>query len=193
MPFITEEIWQSLPRYEGSVMVSQWPEAMDNEIDEDAEEKMNLIMGVIGGIRNIRGEMNVNPSQKVDVIISLRNEDMSKILADSLQHIKRLANASEIQVCVGLEDKPDKAATAVTTGAEIYIPLEGIIDIEVELNRLEKELTELRKEMELTSKKLSNKDFLNKAPDHIVEKERKKESEFKEKEAALKERLKFLK
>ncbi|NLO89078.1 MAG: valine--tRNA ligase [Clostridia bacterium] len=192
MPFITEEIWQKLPHEEPSIMVSSWPKAESKYEDEEAEKQMELIMEVIRGIRNIRAEMNIKPSQKVNIIISAKDESGAAIIRSGMEHIKKLAGVEGTEVVINLEEQPKKSAAAVVTGAEVFVPLEGIIDFEVEIKRLEKELAEINGELKKTDKKLSNEGFLKKAPPQVVEKEKAKKREFEEKKAALEERLKVL-
>jgi len=192
MPFITEEIWQQLPHGEGSIMTSPWPQFREDFNDEGAEKKMELIMDIIRGIRNIRAEMNIKPSKKVKAIVSVRDRKTVDSVWDGLEHIKKLANASDVRVLINLGEKPEKAATAVVTGAEIYVPLEGVIDFDIEVKRLEKELVDIEKDLERTSRKLSSEGFLKKAPPEVVEKEKGKKKEYEEKKRALEERLRVL-
>jgi len=192
MPFITEEIWQQLPHEEDSIMTSPWPQFREDINDEEAEKKMELIMDIIRGIRNIRAEMNIKPSKKVKAIVSVRDRETVVSVQDGLEHIKKLANASDVEVLVNLSEKPEKAAAAVVAGAEIYVPLEGVIDFDIEVKRLEKELADIEKDLERTSRKLSSDGFLKKAPPEVVEKEKGKKKEFEEKKRALEERLRML-
>lgn len=207
MPFITEEIWQHLPHEGESIMVSPWPKGFfqgseENIIaetsgqiafDAQAEKEMLLIMEVIKGIRNIRGEMNIPPSRKVEAIISVNDPKLAATVQAGMDHIQKLANAETVEVYTSLEEKPKKAATSVAPGAEIYVPLEGVIDFDVELTRLSKELVEVQKELARVLGKLSNEGFLNKAPAEIVEKENNKKKEMEEKKVVLESRLRVLK
>lgn len=192
MPFITEEIWQHLPHEGPSIMISDWPIARKDLYDENAEKEMAMIMDIIRGIRNIRGEMNIVPSQKVEVKISVHEPGAVSIIEQGYGHIKKLANVSVVDTYVNLPVKPEKAATAVAAGAEIYVPLEGVIDFDVELSRLEKELAEVGKDLGRTMGKLSNPSFLAKAPGEVVEKEKAKQLEWEEKKNVLENRLRLL-
>ncbi|HBT20387.1 MAG TPA: valine--tRNA ligase [Peptococcaceae bacterium] len=192
MPFITEEIWQKLPHEEASIMISSWPKPNSELEDEKAEEQMNLIMEIIRGIRNIRAEMNIKPSQKVEIIASVKDDATADIIHRGMDHIKKLAGVSKAEIVIDLKEKPQKSAAAVVSGAEIYVPLEGIIDFEVEIRRIEKELSEISQELKKTDKKLSNEGFLKKAPPQVVEKEKNKKLELEQKKTALEERLKML-
>lgn len=192
MPFITEEIWQHLPHQGESIMVSPWPQAQEGLWDEQAEQDMLLIMDIIKGIRNIRGEMNIIPSRKVEVKLSVKNQDLAATVKRGENHIKKLSNVSRVEVYVNLGEKPHKAATSVAAGAEIYVPLEGVIDFDVEIQRLSKELSDVGKELERVLKKLSNEQFVHKAPAEVVEKEKVKKSEMEEKKRVLESRLSLL-
>ena len=192
MPFITEEIWHNLYPNELSIMVSSWPESSESYVDDTSEKKVGLFMDIIHGIRNIRGEMNINPAQKIKVLIALRDESAAGSVREGLGHIKKLAGVSEVEITVGIDAKPKKAATAVAPGAEIYVPLEGLIDFDVELNRLGKELAIIESDLQRTEKKLNNEGFLKKAPQQVIEKEQEKRKEYGEKIRILEQRIHLL-
>ncbi|MDI3534092.1 MAG: valyl-tRNA synthetase [Thermosediminibacterales bacterium] len=191
MPFITEEIWQHLPHEGESIMVSKWPEFDEANCFPDDESKMYLIMEAIRSIRNIRGELNVAPSRKAEAVVRVSSDDVLEILKEGAVYIKNLANVSKITFIEKKEDVPKKAMTAVISGAEIYMPLEGLVDIDKEIERLQKELKNLKSEIERANKKLSNKGFLEKAPKDVVEKERKKQKDYTERYKKVEERLKL--
>ena len=193
MPFITEEIWQHLPHEGESIMVSPWPRADKSLYDEQAEKDMQLIMDIIKGIRNIRGEMNIIPSQKVQAQVSVKDKEVISTVERGIEHIRKLANVSEVQIFMDLAEKPQKAATSVVPGAEIYVPLEGVIDFDVEVQRLNKELLDVDKELKRVTNKLSNQQFVQKAPAQVVEKEQGKKVELEEKRNVLESRLRLLK
>jgi len=188
MPFITEEIWNHLPGKEGSIMLSAWPEVKSVN-DKSDVAKMQLLMEIVRGIRNIRSEMNVPPGKKAETIILIKSPEAKDALEDNLSYIETLAGATPISIIDNMEYKPEKAAAVVAYGVEVYVPLEGLIDIDVEIKRLEKEMTNISNDLERVTKKLSSKEFLSKAPDDIVGKERDKEKELTAKYQGLKERL----
>ena len=107
MPFITEEIWEKLPRAEGSIMVAKFPESADFFRDENALREMNLLMGAITGIRNIRGEMNIPPSKKVNILIDVADKDEAHLLTSNLSHIKTLGKVEEASVVSGAPKPED--------------------------------------------------------------------------------------
>lgn len=188
MPFITEEIWNHLPGKEGSIMLSAWQETRDVK-DKSDVAKMQLLMEIIRGIRNIRNEMNVPPGKKAEAVILIKSPEVRAALEDNLSYIETLAGAAPIKIMGNAEEKPQKAAAVVAYGVEVYVPLEGLIDIDVEIKRLEKEIANISKDLERVTRKLDNEEFLSKAPDEVINKERDKEKELTAKYQGLKERL----
>ena len=184
MPFITEEIWHKLPGAQGSIMLSSYPRWNPEKSDEDAEGEMALIIDVVNSIRNVRWEMNVPPAQKVEVILSSKNGRSREVLSQHRVYIDNLARADRITVAEQIE-KPESAATAVAQDVEIVMPLKGIIDFAEEERRLKKEINKLEKDLATVTKKLSNEDFLRKAPHDIIEKEKGKAQDVNEKREKL--------
>jgi valyl-tRNA synthetase len=200
MPFITEEIWQTLPdgvrglvsgvRID-SIMVSPYPVADEQLINAGIERDMQMVMDLIIAIRNIRGEMNIAPSMQITVIVRVESTELGEHLEKSSGYAKTLARIKELRIGVS-ETKPRSVATAVIAGAEIYVPLEGILDLTQERDRLQKEIAKISKDIEVFSKKLSNKNFVDKAPKEVVEKDAAKLEEFKVKREKLEQSLKML-
>ncbi len=193
MPFITEEIWQILP--EGvrseSIMVAPWPVAAENMINAEIERDMQMVMDAILAIRNIRGEMNIAPSVQIMAIVKVENKELGEHFERSSNYVKTLARVKELRIGVS-ETKPKAAATGVIKGAEVYVPLEGILDLAQERDRLMKEIAKISKDIDVFSQKLSNKDFVDKAPKAVVEKDTAKLEEFKVKRQKLEQSLKVL-
>ncbi len=190
MPFVTEEIWQKLPGTEGSIMAARFPEADEFVLDEDAEKEMALLMGVITGIRNIRGEMNIPPSKKLNVVMDVPDDSEAEIIKRNSSHIKTLARAGELAVESGMA-KPDASATAVYGRIQAHVILKGLIDFEEEKRRLNKEIAKIEKEMSLSQKKLANEGFLKKAPKEIVREVKAKVEAWVLKLEKLNQNLKF--
>lgn len=189
MPFLTEEIWQLLDeRKEGeSISVSKFPEADENKIDKTAEEEIEFMQSVVTAIRNIRGEMNIPPSKQIDVYLKA-----DKITDVQKRYIKSLVKVENLTVDANL-DKPKASASSVVKGCDVYIPLEGLIDLEVERQRLEKEINRLEGLLTGVGKKLSNDKFVNNAPNEVVEKEKAKQHDWTEQVDKLKNILEDLK
>ena len=192
MPFITEEIWQHLPHEGQTIMLAKWPEVDNRYNFTEAEKQMELIMETIKGIRNIRGEMNVPPGKKADIIFSANNEEAYQAIAAGMDYVKSLAQGEQITLELKLAEKPDQAAVAVTRGGEVFIPLSGLIDLDKEMARLNKEIKNLDKELSRITGKLNNRGFLEKAPQDVIAKEKAKQGEFNQMKAAIMEQIKTL-
>jgi len=171
MPFITEEIWQKLPGNKGSIMISPFPRKNDSLINPAAEEALEIIKEVVYHMRNIRGEMHIPPSQKIEAILFCEDDKTTRLLETYQDYLIPLALLKNLTFSASRK-KPHAAATAIVKGVEIFIPLEGLIDFGEEEKRLKKEIAKLEKEMAFVQKKLTNEDFLSKAPWDVVEKEK---------------------
>jgi valyl-tRNA synthetase len=191
MPFITEEIWQHLPHEGETIMKSAWPEVRSEWTDSKAESDMALLQNVIRAVRNIRAEKDVAPSKPVDLVIKPAGEDERATLETHRAYLERFCNPNSL-IIDPAATAPDKSVTAVVTGAELYLPLSGLIDIEEEIKRLRSELKKLDAEVERVQKKLANEGFVKKAPAAVVEKEREKERDYLEKREKVRERIREL-
>ncbi|MBI5966459.1 MAG: valine--tRNA ligase, partial [Deltaproteobacteria bacterium] len=188
MPFITEEIWQSLPGNEGSIMVAEFPRAKENEIDPGTEAEMDLIMGVIGATRNLRSELDVPPSRKVEVIFHNKNREALDTLEKNRIYMENLGRAGKIVLQTGGE-KPKLSATSVVGEVEVFLPLKGLINLDDEEKRIQREIAKIEEESKRVHLKLHNEEFLRKARLEAVEKEREKAKPLSEKMAKFKEIL----
>lgn len=190
MPFVTEELWQHLSkRPDGSsIMVSPFPKSDQNWIDKNTELEMQYVQNAINSIRNIRGELTVPPSKEISLILKFTDKTKEDIIKRYQKYFQRLARVNNI---TSSHDgtKPNQAASAVVAGGEIFIPLEGIIDTTVEKERIEKELKHIETMIQGIENKLSNDNFVSRAPKDVVEKERMKLTNFKESYAKLKNNL----
>jgi valyl-tRNA synthetase len=184
MPFLTEEIWQTLVADATSIMVSEFPAADEAFSDSEAEEEMAQTMEVITRIRNIRGEMNVAPSLKLKATLTAPSEALRMSLERGRVYITNLANLERLEI-TGEMAEPKGAATAVAGPVHVYVFLAGVIDIDGEKGRLGKEIGKVEKELAVVAKKLANPDFLAKAAAAVVKKEQEKARVFGEKRAAL--------
>ena len=167
MPFITEEIWQTLPHDGKSIMISSWPEYSEELCFSDDEAKMEKVMEAIRAIRNRRAEMNVPPSRKAKYYIAADDKDAFESAGIFMQ---RLASASEVEL--GDSFDIDGAVSIVTADAKIYIPMGELIDFEAERARLTKEKEKALKDLEFINKKLNNHGFVSKAPEAVVQGQR---------------------
>ena len=164
MPYITEEIWQSLPHEGESIMVSKWPVYEEAHCFQQAASDMQGIMDVIRAVRNRRSEMNVPPSRKTHLYIATAAE---KVFQEGAPIIERLAFANGVEIGPAFEI--EGAVNIVTSGAKAYIPMDELVDKKAELARLTKELESAQKQYATTQQKLSNEKFLSKAPENVVE------------------------
>ncbi|WP_067617522.1 valine--tRNA ligase [Alicyclobacillus acidiphilus] len=191
IPFVTEEIWQALPKTTEALIVSAWPEPVASWRDRDAEQQIHLVMDAIRAVRNVRAELQVPPSQKVSMQIQCDTEADLRLFEQVRDYVIRFCNASDLELRVGGE-APQQSVTQVVTGARIHIPLEGLVDIEAEKSRLRKEEERLVGEVERIEKKLANDRFVAKAPPEVVESERNKLRDYAAKLGAVRDRIKSL-
>ncbi|MGG3798295.1 valine--tRNA ligase [Metabacillus fastidiosus] len=192
MPFITEEIWQSLPHEGESITVASWPKVNAELTDEKAAAEMKLLVEVIRSVRNIRAEVNTPMSKQIQMQIKAKNEEVLTQLESNRAYVERFCNTSELVIATEIVND-EKSMTAVVTGAELILPLEGLINIEEEIKRLEKEKEKLDKEVERVQKKLGNEGFLKKAPESVIEEEKAKERDYVEKREIVLARIQELK
>ena len=177
MPFITEEIFSYLPTGEESIMISKWPEFDESLCFEEDEKRMEVVMEAIKAIRNLRTQMNVVPSKKAKVIIVAQDAAMFE---GTEVFFEKLASASETVVQTDKSGIDENAVTAIAPGAEIFIPLDELVDKEKELARLNDEKKRLEGEIKRVEGKLNNPGFVAKAPEKVVAEEREKGKKYKE-------------
>jgi len=194
MPFVTEEIWQTirtyLPESAESIVISPYPESLPRDLR--AEEEMSHIMEAITGIRNIRGELNISPGTEVKALFKTFRDGVGGTLERNLHLIRKLTKAKEITIGKDI-DKPRGSATGVRANFEVYVPLEGVLNIEEEVARMMKEKTKVVESLSFLNKKLTSEDFLKRAPKEVVEKERARYQEFVLKDERLEGTIQRLK
>ena len=187
MPFVTEEIWQALPTVSGSIMESSFPtdDLSDHTFRNlEVEKNMEFIIALISGIRNIRGEMNIQPSLQLNVIFHTSDNNERQLIADNPSLIENLSRLETLTLSDSV-DAPASCATGVVMGTTIYVSLKGVIDFDKEEQRLEKELDKVTKELLSVSKRLTNESFLEKAPEDVVEKVKEQQSILQDKSDKL--------
>lgn len=189
MPFITEEIWQNLPHEGESITTAAWPVVKEELTDFQASEEMKLLVEIIRTVRNIRAEVNTPLSKKIKLSMKAKDEDTKVILEKNRSYIERFCNPEELIIGVDIP-VDDKAMTAIVTGVELILPLQGLLNIEEEIKRLKKELDKWKKEVERIEKKLGNEGFMKKAPEKVIEEERSKLADYQEKYEAVQNRIK---
>ena len=184
MPFVTEEIWQSLPHEGESIMVCAWPVYGEALNFSDEETQMEMIMQAVRAVRNRRAEMNVAPSKRAKIFISTPYTETFGLSGEIMQ---KLAGASEVEV--GTDKEVDGAVCIVTDAAKLYIPMGDLVDFEAERARLNKELAAAQKQLDGVNAKLSNENFTSKAPAAVVEAQRENARKLNEKIAMLNDSL----
>ncbi|HEX8250565.1 MAG TPA: valine--tRNA ligase [Pyrinomonadaceae bacterium] len=204
MPFLTEELWQKLPEVsralhnpayrnaEQSIMLADFPKGDRALIDEKAESEMQAVIELISKARNIRAEMNIKPSDRISLTVSASGK-LQKIFAENEARILKLARANDLQIGENAEVPKASARAVLTGGAELAVPLEGLIDFQKETERLENQLSKLESENERLQKQLSNQNFVEKAPAEKVQEIRARVAEIETQALSLKQNLEALK
>ncbi len=193
MPFITEEIWQRIEsrRPEEAIVISEWPELNENLIDRDSVQLFSLLQKMVSSIRNIQAEMGVSPKAELSITIKPKNASLTESFESAAWIFKKLLSVKSISIQTEAE-KPKASASAIVEGNEIYIPLEGLIDLEKERDRIQNEVDKTRGFLISVEKKLSNEQFVQNAPDAVVEREYDKKSDANSKLKKLEALLKDL-
>jgi valyl-tRNA synthetase len=193
MPFITEEIWQQLPgrKENESIMVAEFPKPHEGYDDEAVANEMGLVIEVTNALRNIRGEMNLPPGEQITVLFRTRTEEVERKLRENQSFIQFLALTKEVEFGRDIQ-KPLYSAFVVVRGVEIFVPMERS-RMEEEARRLQKEILKVEKESAFVMKKLSNEQFLSKAPPEVVQEVKEKAQEFRTQREKLEESLNKIK
>ena len=190
MPFITEEIWQKLQTGEETIMLSDFPKEEKEFINIDAEKEFDYLKEIISAIRNIRGEANVSPSKKIEVIFKTADENARNILQNNAKILDKLANVEKYEFNVEI---PKLVGFRLVDTTEIFVPLAELIDLDKEIEKLEKNIEKTQVELDKVLKKLSNENFVAKAKPEAVEKERRIKEELENKIAKFKESMNLYK
>jgi valyl-tRNA synthetase len=192
VPFVTERIYLDLQNQsedsDASLTFGPWPETEQKFRDDELEQRLEQIQAVVSTVRSIRAELNVNPGKKSDLYVRVKEASFGRLLQDHIEYFRSLAKVENLYTGVDIK-KPPLAASTVISGAEVFVPLAGLIDVDVEKKRLEKELVSLKVHLEKTSKKLANADFQANAPKEVIERERHKKQDFQERIEKLNKNL----
>ncbi|MDR1997281.1 MAG: valine--tRNA ligase, partial [Candidatus Margulisbacteria bacterium] len=191
-PFITEELWAKLGNT-GRIINAGWPQADNKLVNKPREKKMAMVIELVKAVRNIRSEMNIVPGKKADLIILYSKEAAAEAFTEARIYIQQLAGVEQIELVDKLAAKPRNSSYAVIDGAEVFVPLDNLIDLEAETARLSREKNRCEEEIDRIKRKLSNKNFIEKAPAEVIEKEREKEKSYVDKYRIVEEQLKALK
>ena len=190
-PFITEELWQKLPNKTGeSIMIAEYPTSVMPEFGEKVEESMDMVIDIIKAIRNLRGENSITPAKKIKIYLNIKNERLSSVIMEFRNYIHALANVGSLST----KNQPDEQCLVYSTiYGDIYLPVEGNIDTELEINRLTKLLKKYEKSLVFLNSQLSNQSFLERAPEKLIKEKRAELDEISEIYNKTKQRIKILK
>jgi valyl-tRNA synthetase len=184
MPFITEELWQRCFPSRGTLALSRWPLAQATFRDLQAESDMDSLQGVIRVVRNIRGEMNVPPSKQASLTVRTNNPQLQSSLERNLRYVQELGKVRDLMITPSFQ-KSGAMAAGVVGDSEVFMPLDGLVDISAERSRLGKELERTERVLVRSVQKLNNPDFLDKAPLHVVQGEREKADQLEDRRKKL--------
>ncbi len=193
MPFVTEEIYHLMPNVKDTDFLNDlgWPEPIIKFINDKLERDFEIIQSVLGAIRNIRAEMDVPPGKKADVFVKVNDDKINSILNEQKAQLVALGRINELVIGTDLK-KPPLSASSVIPFGEIFIPLQGLIDLDAEKKRLNKELEKQSQFLERIAKKLSNTDFLDRAPADVIQTERDKQKQIEDSIEKLNKNLESL-
>ncbi|MCG3400904.1 valine--tRNA ligase [Staphylococcus massiliensis] len=191
MPFVTEHIWQNLPHQGDSIVTASWPKVDTSLQFEDSKTTMEHLVEIIKAVRQSRLEVDTPLSKEIPIRIQAKDDNVKAVLNDNRDYIERFCNPNELVIDTDVEI-PEKAMTSVVTAGEVILPLEGLIDMDKERKRLEKELEKWQKELDRVENKLANENFVNKAPEKIIQAERDKQKDYQEKYDGVKSRIEQL-
>lgn len=191
MPFVSEEIWQHIPHEGESIVVADYPVVHEEFTDEPARKNMNMLIELIKAVRSIRQEVNRPLSKPVDMIVKANSDQEKQMLIANKSFIERFCNTEELLIDTEVS-VPNEVMSAVIKGADLYLPLEGLVDIKEEIARLEKELEKWSSEIKRAQGKLSNERFVNNAPEDVVQAERDKEEEYKNRYKSVEKQIEKL-
>ncbi|MEQ6086271.1 valine--tRNA ligase [Staphylococcus saccharolyticus] len=192
MPFVTESIWQSLPHKGETIVNAEWPTVKETLMFEESKQIMQQLVEIIKSVRQSRVEVNTPLSKSIPILIQTKDETATQTLKDNTSYLNKFCNPSDLTIDTEISI-PEKAMTSVVVAGKVVLPLEGLVNMDKEIARLEKELDKLQSELDRVDKKLSNENFVNKAPERIINEEKEKQRHYQEKYSGVKSRIEQLK
>ena len=192
MPFVTEKLWLSMPHDGKSIMVAKYPETHKEFENKAADSQMAFLIEVIKAVRNIRMEVNAPMSSPIDIMIQIDDDKNKAVLDNNAEYVENFLHPKALSVAADIE-APKLAKTAVIPGAQIFVPLTELVNVDEELAKMEKEEKRLEAEVERAEKKLSNQGFVAHAPEAVINKEKEKKADYESQLAGVRERMKELK
>ena len=192
MPFVTEKLWLSMPHDGESIMVAKYPEAHAEFENEQARHDMAFLIEIIKAVRNIRTEVNAPLSSSIDIMIQLEDAKNERILTDNEDYVKNFLHPKELTISTQIA-APKLAKTAVISGAQVFIPLADLVNVDDEIKRMEKEEENLQAEVDRSTKKLGNQGFVAHAPEEVIAKEKAKKADYESQLESVRQRIEELK
>ena len=192
MPFVTEKLWLSMPHDGESIMVAKYPEAHAEFENEQARHDMAFLIEIIKAVRNIRTEVNAPLSSSIDIMIQLEDAKNERILTDNEDYVKNFLHPKELTISTQIA-APKLAKTAVISGAQVFIPLADLVNVDDEIKRMEKEEKSLQAEVDRSTKKLGNQGFVAHAPEEVIAKEKAKKADYENQLESVRQRIEELK
>ncbi|KJY61292.1 valine--tRNA ligase [Lactobacillus apis] len=192
MPFVTEKLWLSMPHDGESIMVAKYPEAHAEFENEQARHDMAFLIEIIKAVRNIRTEVNAPLSSSIDIMIQLEDAKNERILTDNEDYVKNFLHPKELTISTQIA-APKLAKTAVISGAQVFIPLADLVNVNDEIKRMEKEEKNLQAEVDRSTKKLGNQGFVAHAPEEVIAKEKAKKADYESQLESVRQRIEELK
>ncbi|KGG54365.1 valine--tRNA ligase [Lactobacillus sp. wkB10] len=192
MPFVTEKLWLSMPHEGKSIMVAKYPTPRDEFVNDRARRDMAFLIEIIKAVRNIRMEVNAPLSSPIDIMIQLEDSNNERILTENEDYVKNFLHPKNLTIAANIT-APKLAKTAVIAGAQIFVPLADLVNIDDEIKRMTKEEKDLQAEVERSTKKLNNQGFVAHAPEAVVNKEKAKKADYESQLQNVQERIQELK
>ncbi|WP_282920219.1 valine--tRNA ligase [Ignavigranum ruoffiae] len=192
MPFVSEEIWQQIAEEGQSIVVAEYPTVNDNYRNPQAEAAMEVLIDVIKAVRTIRNEMNTGMAKAVDLYLEVTNPQIETMLKENAAYLERFCHPGSLQIGQNLET-PEQVVTQTTPHVKVMMPLLGLIKVEDEIKRLENEADKLAQEVQRVEKKLSNHNFVSKAPEDIVNQEKEKGASYQKQLQTVRDQIEQLK
>ena len=192
MPFVTEKLWLSMPHEGKSIMVAKYPTPHDEFVNDRARRDMAFLIEIIKAVRNIRMEVNAPLSSPIDIMIQLEDSNNERILTENEDYVKNFLHPKNLTIAANIT-APKLAKTAVIAGAQIFVPLADLVNIDDEIKRMTKEEKDLQAEVERSTKKLNNQGFVAHAPEAVINKEKAKKADYENQLQNVQERIQELK
>ncbi|MBI0120431.1 MULTISPECIES: valine--tRNA ligase [Lactobacillus] len=192
MPFVTEKLWLSMPHEGKSIMVAKYPTSHAEFVNDQARRDMAFLIEIIKAVRNIRMEVNAPLSSPIDIMIQLEDSNNERILSENEEYVKNFLHPKNLTIATDVT-APKLAKTAVIAGAQIFVPLADLVNIDDEIKRMTKEEKDLQAEVERSTKKLNNQGFVAHAPEAVINKEKAKKADYENQLQSVQERIQELK